>query len=448
MKVILTIAAIAITMVIYFSTKQCTNSDLSHTPSPVSIIKTDALTGANFSGLYSQITGISGKVPAEVKIDFAKQLQSIWNYKLKNFENKVVDNFYQAEVLKYSPATATKMSLNDYVKVVDQVVEEVNDNLDWTVLSTNLNLSNQEQKLVRDISSQITGNDLISYGLTELMPGVYEGKLNVAVLDWLLRHAGREYIELIPAIHDSYTSFGLWQFTSYAVYETPSESRGASIIAKGLPEKLRVPGSMIKLRGNDHARAAYLFSIYNLCQMVKSLNKKQTQTLSKQWQSNMDDIVKYIATAHNNPRDARKASKCWLDNDTKSDYTQSCGPSIVNYSKKTNFNRHAIYNTSPKQEIAKQTQRQKPESKKQTAMDKSPFTALPHVNSKGERVFKYQVKKGDNLNSIAKNFNRLDKKNGNAFHEVNSKDVCLVTGKTISSKITVGQHVYITAKER
>jgi hypothetical protein len=58
----------------------------------------------------------------------------------------------------------------------------------------------------------------------------------------------------------------------------------------------------------DHSKAAYLFSIANIAQLIKSLSANEEKTLSdKITNKDVQDVfVQYVAMAHNGPVDARK----------------------------------------------------------------------------------------------------------------------------------------------
>ena len=157
-------------------------------------------------------------------------------------------------------------------------------------------------------------------------------------MDFLLQYAGVEYIEDIPAMYDAKTSFGPYQFTEFALFDCGNQKRGASIANQAVTSGQKIPGSVIKLRGDDHYKAAYLFAVHNICLMVKKLNKKELQTLKNVWGNNRDDLFVFCATAHHLPGDAIKAARKWLDNKAKASFETSCNKRILPYAQKTRQN--------------------------------------------------------------------------------------------------------------
>lgn len=399
------------------------------------------LEGYSLNGLYSHYTGISGKVPKQVDVDFNKQLKGLWERKIKTSNNSVVKETFEKRVKKYFSGKPTTMTLDNYVGEADISIKEINNNIDWNKVGKLKGLSKSRLDLVKAISSSLNGRDLISYALTEIMPGKSHGKLNKGVFDFLLRNAGREYIELMPALYDKMTSFGPYQFTSYAVFDANGKRDGASIINLALPNPNKIPGSVMYLTGNDHHKAAYLFAINNIASLVKQLNRSQEGTLYKKWHKNKDDIIKYIATAHHLPSVARKAAKRWLDNDVEYDFVVSCSNAIRNYAEKTDSNWHSMYST----EHLALNYLKKSKSKAASA---EPFIDSHRKNSKGYNVFNYIVQKGDNPTSISREFNKWDEKKKDRFHNTNHSNVVDKYGTFIGTDIKPGQQLYLLARRR
>lgn len=295
--------------------------------------------------IFTNIPGTSGVISKpDKKEDFQYNLRLLWEKKAKIAESDdAVNAVINTQVERYCSGKATKMTLSQYEKQIDKAIRNLKRNLDWHEAGKIKGLDEERTGLLQKISLHITGKDLLSYSLTELM-GSSDGKRNAKSLDYLLREAGREYVELIPALYDDKTSFGPYQFTEYALYDADGEQRGASLINHALPEKYRIVGSVSKLKGNEHHKAAYLFAINNLAELISRLSRKEFNTLGHNWRENKDDIVSFMATAHHLPNDAISAARRWLDNDARFDYAVSCGPRIAKYAKKTGSNFDALYN--------------------------------------------------------------------------------------------------------
>ncbi len=300
------------------------------------------LEGHKLSNLYADYLGL--KDPTTIKdtitTNFQKNFANMWECKKDNCTSNVVTKAGEQLVAEYK-TKRTYTTFTKYTAQISTVVINLKKSINWTKVAKATNISTTDAQLVKSICGSFTGKDMVAYAMTELMPSA-DGHLNIAMMDFLLRNAGREYVEGIPAMHDGKTSFGPYQFTEYAVFDTPKEDRGASVINTAVASGQKIPGSVIKLRGNDHHRAAYLFSVYNVCVLVKSLNTTQKKTLKLNWSANKDDLFYYCATAHHNPAAARKAAKIWLDNKVKHPFENSCGKRIAYYAKKTRKNLKAM----------------------------------------------------------------------------------------------------------
>ena len=302
-----------------------------------------ALEGYELSGLYSTLTGLKGKVPKKISVDFDKQLLKMFEFKSKISNNKVIDTEFKELVEGYVNGVHTYMTLEQYISEADKSIDSVNKNIDWKKVGELKGLNQLEIKLLESIAKSLNGRDLLAYGLTELMPSQTDGQKNMIVLDFLLRNAGREYVELIPALGDDLTSFGIFQFTSYALYNVNGEKRGASIINQALSPDKRIPDSVVKLKGNDHFKAAYMFATNNIADMIKELTRSQQSILLNSGAKNKSEIIKYIAASHYKPFYARKSAGPWLNNGGNDDFLKTVHPQVKAYARKTHVNWYALY---------------------------------------------------------------------------------------------------------
>jgi hypothetical protein len=305
--------------------------------------ETGNLEGRKAGGLYASYFGIKPgtKIPETITTDFHQNLKTMWKKKIGRSPSPVVEETAKKLLGEY-PEGQTKMSFSKYSSHITDVVDNVRDDIDWDSLRVLMHMSKKEASLAKKITGSFDGEDMAAYIMTELMPSA-DGKFNVEVMNFLLTNAGTEYIEGIPALGDCKTSFGPYQFTEYALFETPKEKRGASIINMAITNKRsKIPGSVCLLRGDDHHKAAYMFATYNVCMLVKACNKKRLETLDNVWRANKDDLFIYCATAHHLPAKARKAAKNWLHNKAKESFETSCSKRIEGYAIKTRANLKAI----------------------------------------------------------------------------------------------------------
>lgn len=304
--------------------------------------KSGKLEGRKLSDLYASYLGVDDPttIGKHIETNFQKNFASMWDCKEDRCASTVVAKASEQLVSEYKVKHTSTTFIN-YTAHISVVVSTLKKSINWEIVAKKTNISTTDAALVKSICNSFTGKDMAAYAMTELMPSA-DGQLNVTVMDFLLRNAGREYIEGIPAMHDGKTSFGPYQFTEYAVYDTPASDRGASVINTAVASGQKIPGSVIKLRGDDHHRAAFLFAVYNVCSLVRNLNATQKKTLKLNWSANQDDLFLYCATAHHNPSRALSAAKKWLDNKAKYAFEKSCGKRISYYAVKTRKNLAAM----------------------------------------------------------------------------------------------------------
>lgn len=307
---------------------------------------TGILEGETFNGdMYGLITGLHGRIPSVAKVDFKDQIEKLWDRKLAKYpNNNEVRQARNTIVEDYDPDLATCMTLDDYIHLADTRIGQMRDHFDWDLARDILGLSESRGKVFKEIGESLNGRHIICYGLTEMFERDETGIKNLGSLDFILRNAGIEYVGLIPSLWDKYLSKGLFQFTSFAV--NGAKNVGASRLNTAVEDGYKIKGSVIELDGVTELDAAYLFALSNIGTMLRTLGVDQMRTMRKEHEEHPDDIVKFIATAHHNPRAAVRAAKYWLDNDADDDFTISCSNKIVGYSRKTDSNWGALNSTT------------------------------------------------------------------------------------------------------
>lgn len=304
------------------------------------------LAGRKFGDLYSLYTGISGEVPPVAEIDFTGQLIEMWQRKVRTSEEN--PEVRQAGVMllrEYADHGRDRMQMDivQYEKKIRETIAPLQKKggIDWERVAQVKRLDEQSVRVVRALANRVSGKDLLAYAATELMPSP-DGDLNVEVFDFLLRNAGARYVNSIPALHDTKTSFGPFQFTDLALYDALGEQRGASIVNRAVDPSYKVPASVMGLRDFDHHRAAFLLAIDNLSLLVKKLSKKELVRLMKHVRAGSEDIVTFIATAHHAPATAVKNANAWAARGMKKPYAEYCSGVLRDYAEKTARNREAL----------------------------------------------------------------------------------------------------------
>ncbi|MCD6464070.1 hypothetical protein J7L02_00925 [Candidatus Woesearchaeota archaeon] len=413
------------------------------------VFQTGSLQGKYVNGLFADYLGVKGRVPETIQVDPQQLLIRMWNKKLNiSHGNDAVKQIYNKKVLKYSSNNHHYSSLDNFLKEIDNSINNVYKHLDWDMIAEVKNLNKKKLNLLKKLAEKIDAKAMLAYGLTELMPKE-DPDLNKQVLDFILKNYGVDYLMLIPAMHDGYASFGLWQLTSLAVYEVEKpngkiERRGASIINQALPDKYKIPGSLVLFNNEDHIKAAYLFAINNLAELIRDLTSKQLNTLSSKVANHYDEhvvsFIEFIATSHNNPSSARAAAKRWLDNEAESEYIVSCANSIKEYASKTRNNYSALIGSSSHQSHNFFTRKSKHKTRN------NEFRYL-RINSEGKHVFTYKVQSGDYPLKIAKRFNEWDSKHSDLYEEAGFKNVVNRYGRFIG-RVYPSQKVYVVVKPK
>ncbi len=334
------------------------------TPSPVptppsvptsgsGLINTGELAGSTLGDEYKVMIGISGTIASSVPaVDFGQVLKKMWDYKLDKYKKNgpELKSFFEKNVRPYvegeiKPTTTT---LDAYISDIDKIVNDVNGSIDWNVVEKSFyGLDQRKLAVLKRAANMINGRDIAAYLLTEIMPSMDNGKVNKAAFEFLLRNAGIEFVELIPSMNDDLISFGPAQITkdavSYAGPQKPDEPiGGASKVNLSLPQGKKIPDKVEEIKGKDHYKTAQLLAINNLAILIAGLDDTQVDTLERGMAANKLSLVEYIATAHNNPAEARAAARRWLDNRMQYEFVISTSPVILYYAQKTAANYRAL----------------------------------------------------------------------------------------------------------
>jgi hypothetical protein len=336
------------------------------------------LKGKKLPNLFGTYTGApKDKVGDTIEVDFNEQLRKMWSAKREwmikksKIPERKVNNYVAVQTgrrLRSDYAKKRELAtVKEYLQEIQIAIAEVKQNMDWQKLARIKGLVTEELELVKKISLAITEKDILAYALTELMPSA-DGDLNAEVLEFLLKNAGKGYVESIPAMYDKKTSFGPYQFTEFALYEKGNSRRGASVVNGALPDNVRIPGSVAKLRGSAHHKAAYMFMVDNICNLInRALLEKVHKTsqkglfrrsgrenncfevLNNKWPGSKEDIMVFTALAHHLPYPAQTIALNWLKSGGRGkveDYVKIAGSlaqrDLPGYAKKTRANLKAL----------------------------------------------------------------------------------------------------------
>lgn len=303
-------------------------------------VETGDLAGRKFApkGLYAVWTGLSGTIPARAQVDFHRLLKQAWEAKCnRNHCTDVARDAVRLAPARY-PEKPTRISLKEYLHSVDQEVNRVYQDTNWDQAGIEYRLSRQERETLKVLMRSVRAQELVAYSLTELMPDPHDGHLNVSVLRFLLRYAGREYVELLPAVNDKYTSFGPYQFTSFAIFNNGKEVRGASR-ANQVLKRGGIPGSVFYLKGPEHHRAAWLFAFDNLAAIVRDSTSQELVALRHLTERPIE-LAATIACAHHAPSLCRRAVASWIQEGARGEFSPR--GRVAGYIKKTRTNYRSL----------------------------------------------------------------------------------------------------------
>ncbi|MGE0793424.1 MAG: hypothetical protein AB7V77_04580 [Candidatus Woesearchaeota archaeon] len=262
----------------------------------------------------------------------AKALNISKNYSNKLNENDSIDIF-------------NKISLSQYMSEQDIAINYVLNNLDWNKVADKYDLNSNKLSLVQEMSKIIDSRLLTTIILSELMKHE-DGEKNIKRLDDLLKHSGKDYLELIPAKYDGdILSYGPYQITPYALGEGELRFHPISEIHQCIKNDVSriIPGSVYDLKNEDHHESTTYLAIYNLINLVKKLDDKSYSKLNDSKAIYKNSIAQYIINAHHLPSYAIKAFSEGLEDNFDEEFTEYTNEKLKYYSEKVNANSKSTY---------------------------------------------------------------------------------------------------------
>jgi hypothetical protein len=350
-------------------------------PAPVhrGAFEAGGIKGRKVHDLFAYYLGIKeqGRIPERLNPDFGTIMYHLWQKKLELVHKKHpnrTNTIQQAEqhfgrhyIDAWRDGTITLQTLPELVRDAGKTLEETRRNFEWEHFHENHRYGHlfgpEEAHIVHQLSKNITPEMLVAYSVTELLP--FEGdtdpllqKMPLDVYELLLAHAGREFLVDLPALNDPLLSAGMFQFTSYALYEDEKEKRGASKLNSLIHDPSnRLPSSVLHLdTAQKQFQAAYLFSLDNLAHLIQRIandrehghDKKRLHTLAAHESTLHKGLLQYIAGAHHNPAESMTAFTKWIDKDFHGTYADLCGPRIRNYVRSALVNYEELEKRMPK----------------------------------------------------------------------------------------------------
>ncbi len=315
------------------------------------------LEGQTFSDLYAKYTGIKGRVPRVATIDFGLQLEFLWKEKNElskgSKDAETVNEVSKKLTASYDPKSAEHMSFEAYLHRTEQSLFAPRSIAlaSYDRVSRDLTLS--RAKFFMQVASTLSARDLTASAFTELMPGK-NGVLNRNVFSFLLKEAGLDYVERIPALGDKLVSVGQYQMTPQGTATSVGAFLGAAHAQ---------PGSVETLQGDAHHQSAFMLALENMRQLlkVKLLSEREVEDLSAHFDEIREDVALFIGSAHHSPMAARASfahfAKAYLAfkgakylpqktgnkiHSIKPSFTMFAEPKVRTYSEKLQANRQAL----------------------------------------------------------------------------------------------------------
>lgn len=262
----------------------------------------------------------------------ANSLRDLWKIKISKYGSKTIEELDKMNASKMSATdkenfrinhpidatylfvvrpyidghiTKTQVSLDQFIALSEYVVRKT----EKDISHYNGGLNAEQQKIFNILKKDISWKSLVAYAMTELCENKESWETNKQLFDLVLQNAWIEFLALVPAEYDPKTSYGLYQFTEYALYDAPDGKRWASIVNKQIADKEnKLPGSVIDLHAReDQTKAAYLFGLHNFIFALKNLNDQQVKKLLEHHDTDpdafMNNMTQLMAMCHHRPAD-------------------------------------------------------------------------------------------------------------------------------------------------
>ena len=299
----------------------------------------------NLNALY---TGVEGIVPASMTINPCEQFKAAWRAKLARKEvTGATLKTIPFIVRQFCQGTRTYTDVKTFVGDINQALSLATASIDFESLCADARykLSRLKCDLLKEVAENTTGEELVTYGLTELMPAQKRGLLNAQILDHMLRNCSLECVMNFPALNDKMASVGFWQFTSFAVYRTRGDgkdARGASIVSLYAGEDFKISTSVVGENGltpREHVLAAHYFGLHNIALLLRYASDNEVVEFKRVVDAGRtEDVLTFKAIAHHLPSPAINRTRAWLAHGAKGSLRGALGPALTIYAIKTHYN--------------------------------------------------------------------------------------------------------------
>ncbi len=320
------------------------------------IVSLHPLFGKKLGNLNARYIGFEGETPRFARTSWKQNIYKMWLIKFK--VAGITDEGQRGRWLKIADRydeQASRTTLPGFVAQVESEARRVKQSLDFNRFCAVRRIDQGGCALLRDIAFQINGEHLTAYCMTELFPN-RNGEVNVRFLNVILPSAGSEYLNSIPAQGDKLMSYGCYQFTSHALQHGKDGPQAASIVNQFVSDQsAQIPGSVMKLQGGAHDRAAYMLAVYNLSEWIRLSTPSERSELRRLYPTHMGEVTQFMAVAHHLPNGKHGAiakARAWVRGHGKQSLVAYLGPKLEIYANKTISNGNALHRALQQRSVA------------------------------------------------------------------------------------------------
>ena len=282
----------------------------------------------------------NGLIPQKATISWAEALRVQWARKLQREDVSPATRKWAVTIVdNYASSPRDTKNVRTFFRQIDAAAREMHRSIDYGKMCSDMKIT--QCTALYQTMGRVRGENIAAYGMTEIFPS-HNGEFNYVLLDTILRNAGENYLDSIPAGGDDLLSKGFYQFTSLAIRRDNSGQLGGVTKVDNYAG-MKLSGSVVHLDSYEAHKAAFAFAVYNVSQMMKTMNEKDARALSTKCP--ISGITELVALAHHIPSEAWKIGRKWVRNGCKesvSNFTNR--KDLKDYADKTKNNLLAIEN--------------------------------------------------------------------------------------------------------